>query len=92
MKELDAQQNVLDGVIDFFKLYTSNTNIDENPLVGSIHQRVHIGDLSRGWSSQERKRQWRLGICCATNVVIITPFRKLTAIDVLELIRYHGVA
>ena len=45
MKESDTQQNVLDGVIDFFKLYTSNTIIDENPLVGSIHQRVHINDF-----------------------------------------------
>ena len=42
MADLDVEQNMHDGVDHFFKLYTFNTNIDDNPLLGSIHHRVHI--------------------------------------------------
>ena len=58
LQDLDAEQYVLDGVSDFFMLYTFGTNVDDSLLVGSIHQRVHVDELSHGWASQERKRQW----------------------------------
>lgn len=48
LQDLDVEQNVLDNVSDFFRLYTCGTNANGNPLVGSIRQRVHIHELSCG--------------------------------------------
>ena len=48
------EQNVLDGMSVFLRLYMSDTNVDDNMLVGFIRQRVHIDELSHGHTSQKR--------------------------------------
>lgn len=48
------EQNVLDGMSDFLRLYMSDTNVDDNMLVGFIRQIVHIDELSHGRASQKR--------------------------------------
>lgn len=48
----DDERNVLDGFSDYFKLHTLDAYVDNNPLVGSIHKRRRIVNISHGGASQ----------------------------------------
>lgn len=52
----DQSLGILEGVFDFFKLYTSNKDISTHPLVGHIWAMVHVLKLSKGGTSLQRQK------------------------------------
>lgn len=44
----DKLLGTLEGVSDFFKLYTTNKDVFIDPIIGHIHARVHVFETFKG--------------------------------------------
>lgn len=68
----DGEHAVLIGFSDYCMLYTSDHNVDDNPLIGLICERLHFESLNHRHRSQDHHWEWWKGICFGASAFIGT--------------------
>lgn len=88
----DELLGTLEGVSDFFKLYTTNKDDSTNPIIGHIHARVHIFETFKGWYINAKTRGVVARHLLLGSTVTGTPLHQMTIKDALESIQYQDAS